>query len=119
MLNSLDFLLRADDTSSADQLAAPFMDVPFLSHSLVIMILYVWSRRNPFEQLQLYGLITVGAAFLPYVLVGLSLMMGQHPSIDLLGIAVGHLYYYLVDVLPVVYGFEPLKTPKVVTMFFP
>lgn len=77
------------------------------------MVLYVWSRRNPHEQLQLYGLFTVRAAYLAYVLVALGLMMGQHPLVDVLGITVGHAYYYVADVMPVAYGVEGLvKAPR-------
>jgi hypothetical protein len=49
---------------------------------------------------------------LPWVLVGLSIVTGGDPFHDLIGIAAGHTYIYLKEVLPVTYGYNILKTPK-------
>lgn len=111
---SADFLFMILLGAAAMLSIAPFLALPFLSHSLVIMVLYVWSRRNPHEQLQLYGLFTVGASYLAYVLVALGIMMGQHPLVDILGIVIGHIYYYLTDVLPVAFdGIQIIRTPYI------
>jgi Derlin-2/3 len=93
---------------------APMLQLPFMSHALVIMLLYVWSRRNPHEQLRLYGLFTVGAGYLSYILLLLGLMMGVNPTVDLVGIFVGHLYFFLKHVIVAEYGpqFDLLKTPQ-------
>jgi len=72
---------------------------PFMSHSLVIMMLYVWSRCNPHERLRLYGLFTIGAGYLSYVLLVLGMLMGMNPLNDLIGILVGHMYYFVNHVL--------------------
>lgn len=40
------------------------------------------------------------APYLPWVLLGFSILLGNTPWVDLMGIAVGHCYYYLEDVLP-------------------
>ncbi|GCC34514.1 hypothetical protein chiPu_0012988, partial [Chiloscyllium punctatum] len=40
------------------------------------------------------------APFLPWVLMGFSLLLGNSVIVDLLGIAVGHIYYFLEDVFP-------------------
>ena len=45
-------------------------------------------------------------------LLGLRLLMGA-PFFDMLhGFALGHLYYFLVDVVPLVYGKDLLHTPQ-------
>ena len=31
---------------------------------------------------------------------------------DLIGVAVGHLYYFLTEVLPESHGYDPIKTPN-------
>jgi Derlin-2/3 len=99
---------------------APLLRLYFLSHSLVIMLVYVWSRRNPHEQLRLYGLFTVGAGYISYILLGLQWMMGGSPIVDLMGIFVGHCYVFLKDVLPAEYeNINILKTPHIFTYLFP
>ncbi|XP_073860245.1 derlin-3 isoform X8 [Macaca fascicularis] len=40
------------------------------------------------------------APFLPWALMGFSLLLGNSILVDLLGIAVGHIYYFLEDVFP-------------------
>jgi Derlin-2/3 len=97
--------------SSLMLLTSPLLDLPFLSHSLVIMILYIWSRRNPHERLRLFGLFTIGAGYLSYVLLGLSILVGGSIIVDLLGILVGHIYFFLTDIIPEEYDIQILKTP--------
>ena len=58
------------------------------------MIVYVWSRRNPFTRMQFIGLIDFTAPYLPWVLLFFSLILGHDTTADLLGIFIGHFYYY-------------------------
>lgn len=58
------------------------------------------------------GVFNFTAPFMPWVLLGFSLLLsGSLPTADIIGIAVGHLYYYLKDMYPVLYGRDPLLTP--------
>ena len=101
---------------------APFFKVQFLGSSLTFMMVYVWSRRNPSVPLSFLGIFTFGAAYLPWVLLGLSVLLGNGPVVDLLGMAAGHTYYYLEDVYPRTYrgrGRRFLKTPAIVKALFP
>lgn len=98
---------------------APLLDLPFMSHSLVVMVLYIWSRRNPNERLRLYGMFTIGAGYLAYILLGISLLLGGSIKVDLVGIAVGHLYYFLEDIAPEEFGVRLLKTPRIIQAMFP
>ncbi|KAJ7423766.1 Derlin-2 [Willisornis vidua] len=68
--------------------------------AFTIMLVYVWSRRNPYIRMNFFGLLNFQAPFLPWVLMGFSLLLGNSIIIDLLGIAVGHIYYFLEDVFP-------------------
>ena len=78
------------------------------------MLVYVWARRNPFVRMNFFCLLTFQAPYLPYVLLGFSLLLGNSVSVDLLGMAVGHTYYYLEDIFPnQPGGFKILKTPQV------
>lgn len=57
------------------------------------------------------GLFTFTAPYLPWVILGFGVLLGQSPIYDLLGVVVGHLYYFLEDVYPEVSGRKLLKTP--------
>eukprot|EP00475_Leptophrys_vorax_P007610 TRINITY_DN14820_c0_g1_i2.p1 TRINITY_DN14820_c0_g1~~TRINITY_DN14820_c0_g1_i2.p1 ORF type:complete len:228 (+),score=54.10 TRINITY_DN14820_c0_g1_i2:67-750(+) len=43
----------------------PFFHLNFFGHSLSFMIVYIWSRRNAFTQLNFLGLFTFSAPYLP------------------------------------------------------
>lgn len=93
-------------------LVGPILKANFLSTSLTFMIVYIWSRRNPQVMMNFLGVFNFTAPFMPWVLLGFSLLLsGQLPVADLIGIAAGHLYYYWHDVFPAVYGYTPLETP--------
>jgi Derlin-2/3 len=73
----------------------------FLGTSLSSTLVYIWSRRNPETRLSFLGLLVFTAPYLPWVLIGFSLFMhGQVPKDEVLGIIVGHVYYFLADVWP-------------------
>ena len=58
------------------------------------------------------------------MLLGFSLLLGHDVSSDLLGIAVGHLYYFLEDVFPALAAARgwslkrPLATPYLLHVLF-
>ena len=64
-------------------------------------------------------MFTVGAGYLAYILLGLSMAMGGNPIVDILGIAVGHIYYFFSDLIPLEFDVNLLKTPFFITMLFP
>jgi len=74
--------------------------IMFLAPSLAFSIVYVWSRRNPSLVLNFLGLFTFTAPYLPWVILAFGYLLNQSPLHDLLGIGVGHIYYYLDDVYP-------------------
>jgi len=85
----------------------------FLGPSLAMMVVYVWSRRNPNMRMSFLQLFNFNAPYLPWVILGIELLLGQSWSLfDLMGIAVGHVYYFLDDVYPRTTGRRWLKTPQ-------
>lgn len=78
---------------------AAWLGMPFLAGALFMMVLYVWSKRHPETPTSFY-MFQVPAAYLPWVMVGFSFIVGQDPIPDLLGIGVGHLYFFVKQVLP-------------------
>ena len=51
-------------------------------------------------------------SFLPWVLLLMNLTMGGDILGDLVGIATGHLYYFVKDIVPIKYEYDILKTPE-------
>lgn len=90
---------------------------PLYAKNLIYYVLYVWSKRNPTAQANIWG-IPVPAIYLPFAYVALTMFMGNPIHFMLHGIAIGHIYYFLVDVVPVVYGKDVLHTPQFLIDFF-
>ncbi|XP_022145089.1 derlin-1 [Momordica charantia] len=91
--------------------AIPIFWSPFLGISLVFMLLYVWSREFPNAQINLYGLVTLKAFYLPWAMLALDVIFGSPLVPDLLGILAGHLYYFLTVLHPLAGGKNILRTP--------
>ncbi|KAK2537564.1 Dhx33 [Columba guinea] len=62
-----------------------FVNLVFLGQAFTIMLVYVWSRRNPYVRMNFFGLLIFQAPFLPWVLMGFSLLLGNSIIVDLLG----------------------------------
>ncbi|KAG7212542.1 hypothetical protein KM043_012845 [Ampulex compressa] len=76
-----------------------FVNLLFLGHAFTIMLVYVWSRRNPFVRMNLFGLLNFQAPYLPWALLGFSVL--------------------LEDVFPRVRGgYRILKTPEILKILF-
>ena len=96
-----DFLLMLLFGGSLMCAVSPFTNIPpFLGSSLAFMMVYVWARRNDDVRMSFLGLFTFRAPYLPWVLLGFSVLLGNSPAVDLMGIAGGHLYFFLDDVFP-------------------
>ncbi|CAB1316530.1 unnamed protein product [Coregonus sp. 'balchen'] len=61
-----------------------FVSLVFLGQAFTIMLVYVWSRRNPNVRMNFFGLLNFQAPFLPWVLMGFSLLLGNSIIVDLL-----------------------------------
>lgn len=62
----------------------------------------VWGRRNPNIRMSMFGVLTFNAPYLPYVMLGFAFLIGNSPTMDIVGIVTGHCYYFLEYVYPVV-----------------
>merc|ERR1711916_94040 len=98
--------------------AAPFFNLLFLGHSLAFMLVYIWGQRNRDVRMSFLGLFTFNAPYLPWVLLGFAYMLNGNPWVDLMGIAAGHIYFFLVDVYPDISGRRLLATPTVLKWAF-
>lgn len=98
---------------------APFINLQFLGPSLTFMLVYVWARRHQYVTMSFMGVFNFTAPYLPWVLLAFSVVLGSSPVVDLLGMAAGHIYYFLEDVYPhMAPGRRLLRTPAIVKALF-
>jgi len=96
-----------------------FINLLFLGQAFTIMLVYVWSRRNPFLRMNFFGLLNFQAPYLPWVLLAFSVILGNAIWIDLVGMGAGHIYWFLEDVFPnQPNGRKLLKTPQFLRNIF-
>jgi Derlin-2/3 len=82
----------------------------FMGPALVFYVLYVWSRKDPYRQVKLYG-FAFTAWHYPFVLMLVGMLFGGSIVLDIVGVLVGHVYHFLVDVVPKVWNKTMLRTP--------
>ncbi|XP_075647518.1 derlin-1-like [Castanea sativa] len=91
--------------------AVPYLWSPFMGGSLVFMLIYVWSREYPNALINIYGLVSLKGFYLPYVMLAVDLLLRKPLMPGILGMVVGHLYYFLTVLHPLAGGKFILKTP--------
>jgi len=88
----------------------------FLSN-LSYYVLYVWSKKHPNARANIWGFPMKGL-HLPFVYLAIRVLIGQ-PYQDMChGMFLGHLYYFAVDVAPLVYGTNFVNTPVFLIDYF-
>ena len=98
---------------------SPFSKIKFLGHPLAFMMVYLWARgpENLHVRMSLLGLFPFNAPYLPWVLLLFSVLLGNPIETDLMGILIGHIYFFLDRIYPQVADVRgwtmkrPLKTP--------
>ncbi|KAK6953217.1 hypothetical protein Daesc_005517 [Daldinia eschscholtzii] len=74
-----------------------------------------YSVRTVFQkgELSFLGLLVFTAPYLPWVLMGFSLVMhGTVPKDEIMGVVIGHIWYFFSDVYPPMHnGSRPLDPP--------
>ncbi|VDL95854.1 unnamed protein product [Schistocephalus solidus] len=99
---SADFLMMFIFGGCLSLIAGIFLQMLFLSHVLTMMLVYVWSRRSPSVRLNIMGLFTVNAPYLPWVFFAISYLLGNNASVDFVG-----------KFISFPQGFKILRTPTV------
>ena len=78
-------------------------------------------RRNEGVRMSFLGLFPFTAPYLAWVLLAFSMVMGNPPTTDVVGICVGHSYYWLEHVYPKlaeIRGFRWVERPLAVPSLF-
>eukprot|EP01041_Mallomonas_annulata_P010436 gene10436-21778_t len=109
--SSADYLWMLLFGMAALSVIAYIFDFVLLGEPFLYMIMYVWCRREPEAITNIFG-FKFRALYLPWVYMALRVLMGGDIVMMLIGVGVGHLYYFLVDVLPHTHGYNLIKTPK-------
>jgi len=91
--------------------------IPFLASALSFVLLYVWSRKSPYIDVSFWG-FQFKAWHLPFVLLLFTFIMGNNPVLDIFGILVGHLYHFLMDIVPRVYNKTLISCPQFLYKIF-
>lgn len=88
-----------------------FMGMYFMGPPLIFAVLYLWSRLHPEDPTNIWGFRFAGK-HLPWALMAFTILTGGSPVSDVIGVIVGHAYYFLVDVLPRMKGGPIVQTPE-------
>ena len=93
-----------------------FSTIKFLGHPLTFMMVYLWARdpENHHIRMSFFGVLQFNAPYLPWVLLLFSLVIGNPVEMDVLGIIVGHTYYFLDFVYPQVAEIRGWSLKKIV-----
>jgi len=88
----------------------------FTTHSraFLTMLLYLWSRYNQNVVLLVFGFVPMKAPYITWFFVLFDILVGKSIAADLLGIVLGHAFYFFHDIypkLPLSKGKQLLKTP--------
>ncbi|XP_026192726.1 derlin-2.2 [Cyclospora cayetanensis] len=90
--------------------------VYFHGEGLLFACLYYWSRREAYTPVSV-SFLTVQGYQLPFLLLLLHLLMGRDLWLDAFGLAAGHAYYFLREILPAHGGPDLLtQAPKLLDM---
>ncbi|GAB4819987.1 hypothetical protein N2152v2_007033 [Parachlorella kessleri] len=84
-------LLVGMATTLALDFVVPLFRNVFHGSSLIFMLLYLWSKRNPHAPISILGLLQLQGLYLPFAFMAVDLVVGAAWQPDLLGILAGHL----------------------------
>ncbi|XP_059611445.1 derlin-1 [Phlebotomus argentipes] len=95
-------------------------NVPLLMDPMVMSVLYVWCKLNADTIVNFWFGTQFKAAYLPWVLLGVNLLLSSSITYSLIGIVVGHLYYSLKFLYPTLRNTPSLlETPQILKNYFP
>lgn len=88
-------------------------EIYFLLEPMVLSVLYVWCQFNKDVTVSFWFGTQFKAMYLPWVLVGFNMILRGGGINELIGILVGHTYYFVAFQYPQDHGTSPLiKTPQ-------
>ncbi|OWF51050.1 derlin-1-like [Mizuhopecten yessoensis] len=95
-------------------------EIFLLMDPMVLSVLYVWCQLNKDTVVQFWFGTQFKAMYLPWVLLAFNMILGQGGISELLGILVGHLYFFLMFKYPQDFGGARFLTvPSILFKYFP
>ena len=98
-------------------LLSPITKSLFLSTSLNFAMMYYWGRKSKMTNVEFMGVFTFRAPYLSIFYLMISFLLGYEYKELIIGIIVGHVYYFLKEIFPRIKGVKGIKlleTPKIV-----
>ncbi|XP_067938077.1 derlin-1-like [Watersipora subatra] len=96
------------------------LDFPLLFDPMVMSVLYIWCQLNRDTVVQFWFGTQFKAMYLPWILLAFNLIISGGGFSELLGILVGHLYFFLMFKYPQDFGGQTyISTPSILYKFFP
>lgn len=94
--------------------------LPLLMDPMILSVLYIWCQLNKDQIVQFWFGTQFKAMYLPWVLFGFNMIVGSGGWSELLGIFVGHLYFFLMFKYPQDFGGRQfLSTPNFFYTYLP
>lgn len=90
-----------------------------LMDPMVLSVIYVYCILNQDQIVQFWFGTQFKARYLPWVLFGVNFVLGGGGHTELLGIIVGHLYYFVTIRYPQDQGITLVETPQILYSYFP
>lgn len=92
----------------------------YIMDPMILSVMYVWCQLNRDVIVSFWFGTQFKAIYLPWVLVGFNMIVKGGGLVELLGIAVGHAYFFLMFKYPQDYsGIQVLNTPEILYKYFP
>jgi Derlin-2/3 len=108
--SSADFLWMLILAAGVHTVLAYIFEFMIFSESILYVIMYVWSRREPDGRMSMFG-FKFQAVYLPWIYMGIRLIMGGSVVMPLVGVGIGHVYFFLAEVMPLSHGRSVIVTP--------
>ncbi|ESO82769.1 hypothetical protein LOTGIDRAFT_205920 [Lottia gigantea] len=95
-------------------------DLMLLMDPMILSVLYVWCQLNKDQIVSFWFGTRFKAMYLPWVLLAFNMVIGQGGLQELLGIVVGHLYFFLMFKYPQDFGGNRMiNVPSFLYKYFP
>ena len=96
------------------------MNIMFLMDPLVLAVLYIWCQLNKDVIVNFWFGSQFKAMYLPWVLLAFNVIISGGGVMELIGILLGHLYFFLMFKYPQDFGGASLlATPQFLYNWFP
>jgi Derlin-2/3 len=90
----------------------------FFGAALASVCFYYWSKHYADQSMQVMGIpFFIKSGYVPFIYVALAYTRGGFQAMipDLMGIIIGHIYYYCHDVMAIRFNTKLLKAPECLT----